>query len=97
MSRLHLEHLDAVDAAITRIDKEVDGGVESFRFAIEMLCGISGISSLPGFASCGRSLSKFHNVLTSPCAVLMGINSWNGMARSFVAHIANISFAIVQT
>lgn len=46
MLRLHLDHLDAVDAAIARIDKEVDGNVEPFRAAVEMLSTIPGISSL---------------------------------------------------
>jgi transposase len=46
MLQLHLHHLDAVDAAIARIDKEVDGNVEPFRAAVEMLSGIPGISSL---------------------------------------------------
>jgi len=46
MLQLHLHHLDAVDAAIARIDKEVDGNVEPFRTAVEMLSGIPGISSL---------------------------------------------------
>jgi len=46
MLRLHLDHLDAVDAAIARIDKEVDGNVEPFRAAIEMLSTIPGISRL---------------------------------------------------
>jgi transposase len=46
MLGLHLDHLDAVDAAIARIDKEVDGQVEPFRAAVEMLSGIPGISSL---------------------------------------------------
>jgi transposase len=46
MLRLHLDHLDAVDAAIARIDKEVDGNVEPFRAAIEMLSTIPGIGSL---------------------------------------------------
>jgi transposase len=46
MLQLHLDHLDAVDAAIARIDKEVDGNVEPFRAAVEMLSGIPGISSL---------------------------------------------------
>jgi transposase len=44
--QLHLDHLDAVNAAIARIDKEVDGNLEPFRVAIEMLTTIPGVSSL---------------------------------------------------
>jgi transposase len=46
MLQLHLDHLDAVNAAIARIDKEVDANVEPFRVAIEMLTTIPGVSSL---------------------------------------------------
>ena len=44
--RLHLDQLDALDAAIARIDQEVDGNVELFRVAIELLSTIPGVSSL---------------------------------------------------
>jgi len=37
MRDLHLQHLDAVNADITRIDKEVEGNLEPFRVACEML------------------------------------------------------------
>jgi transposase len=46
MLRLHRDHLDALAAAIARIDKEVEGKVEPFRVAIEMLTTIPGVSSL---------------------------------------------------
>ena len=44
--QLHLDHLDAVDAAISRLDKEVDSQVEPFRIAVELLSGMPGVSSL---------------------------------------------------
>ena len=44
--RLHLDQLDALDAAIARIDQEVDSNVEPFRVAIELLSTIPGVSSL---------------------------------------------------
>lgn len=62
MLRLHLDHLDAVDAAIARIDKEVDGNVEPFRAAIEMLSTIPGISSLTAeviVSEIGIDMSRF--------------------------------------
>ena len=46
MLRLHLNHLDALDAAIAVIDQQVDGHVEPFRAAIAMLSTIPGLSSL---------------------------------------------------
>jgi transposase len=60
--RLHLDHLDAVDAAIARIDKEVDSQVEPFRAAVEMLSAIPGLSSLSAevvVAEIGIDMSRF--------------------------------------
>lgn len=62
MLRLHLDHLDAVDAAIARIDKEVDGNVEPFRTAVQMLSGIPGIRSLSAeviVSEIGIDMSRF--------------------------------------
>jgi transposase len=62
MLQLHLDHLDAVNAAIARIDKEVDGNVEPFRVAIEMLTTIPGISSLAAevmVSEIGIDMSRF--------------------------------------
>ena len=44
--QLHLDHVDALDTAIARIDREVDGNVEPFRAAIELLTTIPGVSRL---------------------------------------------------
>src|SRR5487761_452051 len=44
--QLHLDHVDALDAAIARIDREVDGNPEPFRAAIELLTTIPGVSRL---------------------------------------------------
>jgi transposase len=60
--KLHLDHLDALDAAIASIDKEVDGQIEPFRAAIEMLSGIPGVSSLSAemiVAEIGIDMSRF--------------------------------------
>jgi transposase len=60
--RLHPHRLDAVDAAIARIDKEVDGNVEPFRAAVQMLSGIPGISSLSAeviVSEIGIDMSRF--------------------------------------
>ena len=62
MLQLHLDHLDAVDAAIARIDKEVDGQVKPFRVAIEMLTTIPGVSSLAAevlVSEIGIEMSRF--------------------------------------
>jgi transposase len=62
MLQLHLDHLDAVNAAIARIDQEVDGNVEPFRVAVEMLTTIPGVSSLAAeviVSEIGIDMSRF--------------------------------------
>jgi transposase len=44
--QLHMNHLDALNAPIAGIDQEVDGKIERFRAAIEMLSTIPGLSDL---------------------------------------------------
>ena len=51
-----------MDAAIARIDKEVDSQVEPFRVAVEMLSAIPGLSSLSAeviVAEIGIDMSRF--------------------------------------
>jgi len=60
--RLHLAHLDAVDAAIAAIDGEVDRTVEPFRAAIALLNTIPGVSSLSAeviVAEIGIDMTRF--------------------------------------
>jgi transposase len=44
--RLLFQHIDAIDAAITEIDQEVDANIEPFRTAITILSTIPGVSQL---------------------------------------------------
>ena len=44
--RLHLDHLDALDVAIVRLDQQIDANLEPFRAAIELLISIPGVSRL---------------------------------------------------
>ena len=60
--RLHLEQVDALDAAIARIDQEVDANVEPFRAAVEVLSSIPGVSSLSAsviVSEIGVDMSRF--------------------------------------
>jgi transposase len=60
--QLHLDHLDAVNAAIDRIDKEVDGNLEPFRVAVEMLTTIPGVRNLAAevmVSEIGIDMSRF--------------------------------------
>jgi transposase len=60
--KLHLDQIDALDAALARIDEEVSANVEPFRTAIEMLSTIPGISTLSAeviVAEIGIDMSRF--------------------------------------
>jgi transposase len=60
--KLHLDQIDAIDAAIARIDQEVSANVEPFRAAIEQLTAIPGISPLAAqvlVAEIGIDMSRF--------------------------------------
>jgi transposase len=60
--KLHLDQIDAIDATIAAIDKEVDGNVEPFRVAIEMLSAIPGVGELSAaviVSEIGIDMSRF--------------------------------------
>ena len=60
--KLHLDQIDAIEAAIQSIDKEVDGNIEPFRAAAELLTEIPGISQLAArvvLSEIGLDMSRF--------------------------------------
>jgi len=60
--RLHLRQIDALDAAITAIDAEVDRGLDPFRQAVELLRSIPGVSDLTAqviVSEIGTDMSRF--------------------------------------
>ena len=60
--KLHLDQIDALDAAIASIDKEVEGNLEPFRAAIELLTAIPGVSQLSArviLSEIGLDMSRF--------------------------------------
>jgi transposase len=60
--RLHLDHLDGVDAAIASIDREVDLCIEPFRAAVELLSTIPGVNRLSAetiVSEIGLDMSRF--------------------------------------
>jgi len=60
--KLHLDQIDAFDAAIARIDEEVNANVTPFRVAIEMLSAIPGLGSLSAtviVSEIGIDMSRF--------------------------------------
>ena len=59
---LHLQQIDAIDAAIGQIDPEVDALVEPFRIAAQLLTTIPGIDELSAcviLAEIGHDMSRF--------------------------------------
>jgi transposase len=60
--QLHLQHVDALDTAISAIDREVDTHVEPFRAAVLLLTTIPGVSDLSAQvirAEIGGDMSRF--------------------------------------
>ena len=60
--KLHLDQIDALDAAIASIDKEVEGNLEPFRAAQQLLSAIPGISQLSArvvLSEIGLDMSRF--------------------------------------
>ena len=74
MLGLLLQHIDAIDAAITRIDQEVDGKLEPFRTAIQIVSTIPGVRELSAeviVAEIGVDMARF------PTAA--HLISWSGL------------------
>jgi transposase len=60
--QLHLDQIDAFDSAIGSIDKEVDGNVESFRQAAQLLSDVPGLGPLAVMivlSEIGLDMSRF--------------------------------------
>jgi transposase len=59
---LHLQQIDAIDAAINQIDPEVDALVEPFRTAVQLMTTIPGVNELSAcviLTEIGRDMSRF--------------------------------------
>ncbi len=60
--QLHLNQIDALDAAITSVDQEVEAQLEPFRAAIELICTIPGLGALSAevmVSEIGIDMSRF--------------------------------------
>src|SRR5215510_12245674 len=60
--RLHLGQVDAIDAAIAEIDREVETGIAPFRTAVEQVSSVPGIKSLAAqtiLSEIGIDMSRF--------------------------------------
>ena len=62
MLKLHLDHIDALNKAITRLEKEVGLGLDTFRKAAELLSTMPGLSEIAAtvvVAEIGIDMSRF--------------------------------------
>src|SRR3954465_8287465 len=60
--RLHLDQVDALDAAIARVDREVEERLAPFRAAVELLASIPGVGALAAqviVAEIGLDMGRF--------------------------------------
>lgn len=60
--QLHLQQIDALEAAVSSIDKEVGSSLDSFRDAVELLSSIPGVSELAAHvivSEIGTDMSRF--------------------------------------
>jgi transposase len=60
--RLHLDQIDALDAAIARVDREVEGHLAPFRAAVDLLASIPGVGALAArviVAEIGLDMGRF--------------------------------------
>jgi len=60
--RLHLGQVDAIDAAIAEIDREVEAGIAPFRNAVDQVSAVPGIKSLAAqtiLSEIGIDMSRF--------------------------------------
>ena len=70
---LHLQQIEALDAGIATIDREVDAGLASFRDAVKQLTTIPGVSELSAqviLSEIGTDMSRF--------ATAAHLRSWAG-------------------
>ena len=62
MLNLHLQQINALDAAITEIDRVVDANLAPFRTGVELLTSIPGINTLSAqviLSEIGTDMSRF--------------------------------------
>jgi transposase len=60
--RLHLRQVEALEAAVAEIDREVEAGLEPFRAAVRLLSSIPGVSALSAeviVAEIGTDMGRF--------------------------------------
>ena len=90
--RLHLQQIDAIDAAVAEIDREVGERIEPFRTTVELLTTIPGIGELGAriiAAEIGNDMSRF--------ATAAHLISWAGLCPKndeSAARLQNLGYAV---
>lgn len=62
--RLHLDQIDGLDAAIAKIDREVEAAIAPFRTAVEQISSVPGVKNLAALqiiSEIGTDMSRFPN------------------------------------
>ena len=62
--RLHLDQIDGLDAAIAKIDREVEAAIAPFRTAVEQISSVPGVKKLAALqiiSEIGTDMSRFPN------------------------------------
>jgi transposase len=60
--RLHLDQIDAIDAAIAKLDREVEASIAPFRTAVEQVSSVPGVKNLAALqilSEIGTNMSRF--------------------------------------
>ena len=60
--RLHLDQIDGIDAAIAKIDREVEAAIAPFRTAVEQVISVPGVKTLAALqilSEIGTDMSRF--------------------------------------
>jgi transposase len=60
--RLHLDQIDALDATIAKVDREVEAGIAPFRIAVEQLSSVPGVKTLAAqqiLSEIGTDMTRF--------------------------------------
>src|ERR671927_238938 len=85
--RLHLDQVDAMDAAVARVDREVEAHLAPFRAAVELLASIPGVGALAArviVAEIGLDMGRFPSAgpLVSWAGLCPGNDESAGKRRS---------------
>ena len=88
--QLHVQHIDALDAALNAIDREVDIHIEPFREAVLLLTTIPGVNDLSAQvirAEIGGDMSRFEERMASFADREAAVDTkrWQALEKKYLA------------